>query len=281
MSIAGGLHRAFYRGRDLGCDCLQIFVKNQRQWSARPLGAQDIRLWERARRQTRLEPVLAHAGYLINLACPDARIRRRSIHALIDEANRCEQLGIRELIVHPGSHRGAGRDAGLARVIAGLDEVLERTSRGSVRIVLETTAGQGSSLGGRFEDLAEILAAVAAPERIGVCLDTCHIHAAGYDLTSPQGYHQTLAQLDALVGLERVVCIHMNDSKTPRGSRVDRHEHIGKGTIGHAGFARLVQDARLAHVPKILETPKGFDRRGCAYDKRNLACLRRMASKRA
>ncbi len=278
MSIAGGLHNAFYSGQEVGCDCLQVFVKNQRQWSARPLLREDVRQWNHARRATKLDPVMAHAAYLINLASSDRLIRRRSVEAFIDELNRCDQLGIRHLIVHPGSHVDAGETAGLTRVVRAIDEIHDRTADLNVRILVETTAGQGTSLGWCFEHLAEIIGTARQPERIGVCLDTCHVHAAGYDMVSDQGYRDTIRQLGALVGLKRVMCIHVNDSKGGRGSRVDRHEHIGKGTLGRAAFANVVHDPRFMRVPKIIETPKGFDTRGRNLDKQNLACLRRITA---
>lgn len=276
MSIAGGLYRAFEAGAEVGCDCMQVFVKNQRQWRVKPLSDAEIREWREAARATGIGPVVAHDTYLINLASPDAAAWDRSISAFVDEMTRCEQLGIPYLVTHPGSHVGSGERAGLRRVARALNTIASRTRGFGVMTLLETTAGQGTSLGDRFEHLAEIIERVRRPERIGVCVDTCHVFAAGYRLASADEYEATIGALDAAVGLSRVRCIHMNDSKRECGSHVDRHEHIGRGCIGREAFRRLVNDARLAGVPKILETPKGKDARGRDWDRVSLAALRRM-----
>ncbi len=275
LSVAGGLEKAFEAAAELGCDCLQIFVKNQRQWSAPPLDEEQIRRFRSAARHG-ARPVVAHASYLLNLASPDSAIRRRSVLALIDELTRCETLGVRRLVVHPGAHLGAGLDAGIARIAASLDEAHEATPGFRVRVLLETTAGQGTTIGHEPAHLGRILHAVRQPERLGVCVDTCHVFAAGYDLRTADGYERLLADLARHVGLRRIHCIHVNDSKTPCNARRDRHEHIGRGRIGRAGFARLVNDRRLADIPKILETPKGEDGRGVDLDRVNLRRLRRM-----
>jgi len=281
LSIAGGVHHALRAAHDLGCDCLQIFVKNQRQWSAPPLDRMEIRRWSRARRRLTVRPIYAHAAYLINLASPDETIWRRSIDAFTDEVRRCELLGIRRLIVHPGSHRGAGPEAGIARIIRAVDEICNQTTGSRVRILLETTAGQGDTLGDRFEQLAEIIARARERNRLGVCLDTCHVFAAGYELRLRRGYDRTLADLDRHVGLRHVRCIHVNDSKGDLGSKIDRHEHIGQGCLGLRAFRLLVNDPRLIGVPKILETPKGTNARGCDFDRLNLARLRRLIAGRS
>ena len=225
-------------------------------------------------REAAFHRVVAHTSYLINVASPVEALRRMSVDALVDEIERCARLDIHELVLHPGAHGGEGEAAGIARAARALDEAFERTSGSSVRVLLETAAGQGSAIGWRFEHLRDLLGLLRAPRRAGVCLDTCHVHAAGYDLVTPEGYAETIAALDATVGLARVVAIHVNDSKRPRGARVDRHEHIAKGHIGRAGFRNLLRDARLAAIPKFLETPKDET---LAADRRNLATLRRLA----
>lgn len=274
LSVAGGLENAFASARKAGCDCLQIFVKNQRQWQAPRLREEQIAAYKHAQRETGLEPVVAHASYLLNLASPDATMRERSIKAMIDELQRCEALGVSGLIFHPGAHLSDTMEAGVKRVARSLDEV-HRTCRGfRTRILLETTAGQGSTIGYRFEQLAAILNATTAPDRLGVCLDTCHLFAAGYDFRKPEGYAAMMAELDSHVGVTNVYCVHTNDSKRECGSRVDRHEHIGKGKIGQQGFAHFLNDPRWRHVPFILETPKGKDGRGSDLDRVNLKRLR-------
>jgi len=277
MSIAGGVHHALLAGKRLGFDCVQIFVKNQRQWSGPPPSADQIEQWRRALAETGVEPVVAHATYLVNLAAADAAIRRRSIACFADEIRRCAALGVPGIVIHPGSHGGSGESAGIRRVVAALRQVLDRTAGCNVTILLESTAGQGHSLGYRFEHLAEILAGLGDEDRLGICLDTCHLHAAGYDLSSRQGYEAMMSDFLENLPLERLACIHVNDSKRPAGSRIDRHAHIGAGTIGLAGFRRLLGDRRLAAVPKILETPKEIAPDGRQYDAVNLETLRRLA----
>ncbi len=278
LSIAGGIHKALVSAEDLGCDCLQVFVKNQQQWSAPPRDPGEIERWRRTWRRSRLRPVVAHATYLINLASPDRDLWRRSVEAFAEEILRCAALRIGELVIHPGSHRGAGIAAGLDRVVEAINRCCERTADTRVRVLLETTSGQGHSVGSRFEELGEILDRVALPRRLGVCLDTCHVFAAGYELRTSDGYAQTLAELARHVGLRRVRCLHVNDSKTPLGSKVDRHEHIGRGKLGLRAFRHLVNDRRLARVPRILETPKGQDARGRDLDRVNLARLRKLVA---
>jgi len=273
QSIAGGTVRAVERGLATGCRALQIFVKSNRAWAAREIEEVETGAFRRAVRAARL-PVAAHASFLINLAGGAASMRRRSIHGLADEIRRCGRLGIRNLIVHPGSHSGDGEAPGLRRLAASLDEAFARTADVPVRILLETAAGQGAAVGHRFEHLRDTFAAIREENRLGVCLDTCHVHAAGYDLTSPEGYSQTIDALRRTVGLARLRAIHVNDSKNPRGSRVDRHEHIGRGQIGEAGFRNLMRDPRLRRIPKFLETPKDEN---LDFDRLNLATLRRLA----
>lgn len=280
MSIAGGLENAVQAGVEAGCDCLQIFVKNQRQWAGKPLTEDAAARFRRAVRRSGLRPVVAHATYLINLASPEATTWQRSLDALTDELLRCESLGVRSLIVHPGAHLGAGVDAGIARLTAAVNEVHRRTAGIRAGLLLETTAGQGSSLGADFEQLARIMDGVREPHRVRLCLDTCHVFAAGHDLRRIEGYERMVTDLGRLVGLDRVTCMHVNDSKHACGSRLDRHEHVGRGKIGRAGFVRLINDQRFDRVPKILETPKGKDGRGRDLDRVNLQRLRRLVRMR-
>jgi len=274
VSIAGGFQNAFAAGDRLACDCMQIFVKNQRQWHAPPLTDEQIALYRHGQRETGISPVVAHAGYLPNLASPDRRVRGRSVSAIADELDRCHALGISALVVHPGSYIRGSLCAGISRVARSLNEILRKCHGYGTAILLETTAGQGTSVGHRFEQLASIRALVYEPKRVGVCLDTCHVFAAGYDFRTPEKYRVTIDELDSVIGLAHVRCIHVNDSKRELGSRIDRHEHIGKGHIGKHGFAHFLNDPRLAHVPMILETPKGVDGRGKDFDKVNLKRLR-------
>lgn len=276
MSIAGGLHKAIEAGVAAGCDCLQIFVKNQRQWKAPPLTEERVSEFRAAQRQSGLWPVLAHATYLLNLASPDAALRRKSTTALVEELGRCEALGVTGLILHPGSHMGAGVEAGIRRIVKGLDSAHRSTSGYSTRVLLETTAGQGTSIGHEIGQLGRILDAVSNSDRLGICLDTCHLFAAGYDLADADSYDRLVADIERDIGLDRVRCVHVNDSKGACGSRLDRHEHIGRGRIGRRGFANFVNDARLSGVPRILETPKGTDTRARDLDRVNLARLRRL-----
>ncbi|MFQ5502640.1 MAG: deoxyribonuclease IV [Phycisphaerae bacterium] len=274
MSAAGGLENAFYAGRDVGCDCLQIFVKNQRQWSAKPLTDEQIRTYRAAEMETELGPVFAHASYLLNLASPESANREKSCKALVDELERCEALAIRGLVVHPGAHMGDGEDEGIRRISQSLDHVHANTRGFTSKVLLETTAGQGSSIGCEIEQLGDIIDGVKSPERLGVCLDTCHLFAAGYDFRDRLEYEEMIDTLDHYVGFDRIYCIHMNDSKTSCGSRIDRHEHITQGEIGKQGFIHILKDRRLVGVPKILETPKGKNERGMDLDKVNLRRMR-------
>ena len=274
MSIAGGFENAFARAVGVGCDCMQVFVKNQRQWRASGLSAEQIATFEAAQRESGLAPILAHAGYLTNLASPHRAMRRRSINAMVDELERCEALGLSSLIFHPGSSMSDTLEAGVRRVASSLNEVHRRCDAYRTKILLETTAGQGTAIGYRFEQLAAILDRVAEPERLGVCLDTCHLFAAGYDFRMPAAYAAMIDELESVIGLSNIRCIHMNDSKRDAGARVDRHEHIGKGKIGKKGFAHFVNDERFTRIPMILETPKGKDGRGTDLDKVNLKRLR-------
>ena len=274
LSIAGGLHNAFDQAERVGAACLAIFVKNQRQWNAPPLADEQARLFSDAAKRIGIHAACAHASYLLNLASPERRFRDQSIAALIDELIRCEALSLPGIVVHPGAHMGEGIDAGVARIAYSLTCVHAATHGFRCRVLLETTAGQGSTIGHEIGQLGEILNKVREPERVGVCLDTCHLFVAGYDLRVKEKYEETIAELDRHVGLDRIACIHVNDSKAGLGSRLDRHEHIGKGELGRRGFIHILNDPRLAHAPRIIETKKGTDARGRDWDTVNIKKLR-------
>ncbi len=272
VSVAGGVSRSFERAEYYGCEVMQIFVKNNNRWRSPPLRDEEVERFAAERKRTGIWPVLAHNTYLVNLASADSAIRERSVACTVDELERCHRLGLPWLVLHPGAHGGAGPARGIERIAAAVGRVLDRTPHITTRLLFETTAGAGTLLGATAAELAAILAAVDADERTGVCLDTCHIFAAGYELRSADGYEATWTEFDTRIGLERIPALHLNDSLKPRGSRRDRHAHIGEGEIGEAGFERLMTDPRLRTIPKILETPKEGD-----ADLRNLARLRRLA----
>lgn len=273
MSIAGGHYRAVEIARECGCNCVQIFTKNSNQWACKDIADDDASRFRTRLTELNVAHPIAHDSYLINLASPDEALWRRSIEAFVVELRRAEQLGIEYLVTHPGASMDTSQRQGLARVAQALDEVHDKTRGLRVRALLETTAGQGSSLGWRFEHLAIILASVRDPDRLGVCVDTCHIFAAGYPLGTLRDYRATMNRLASVVGLDRVKAFHLNDSKRELGSRVDRHEHIGEGRLGLRPFRYLLNDPRFAHVPMYLETPKGL-RDGSELDVINLATLR-------
>jgi len=270
-SIAGGLHNAVLSATELRCRAVQIFAKNSNQWAGKTMVDSDVEAWNAAIAAHPMFPVV-HDSYLINLASPDPALLRRSRDAFLDEVRRCDRLEIRRLIFHPGAHMGQGADAGIARVAESLDWVCEQAADSRVSLVIETTAGQGTILGGSFEHVARIIESTRHPERLGVCVDTCHILAAGYDFRTPEGYAAVFGEFDRLVGLDRVMCFHVNDSKKDLGSRVDRHEQLGKGFVGARAFGLLMRDPRFVSIPKIIETPKEGD-----WDRKNLALLRRLA----
>jgi len=257
MSIAGGPANALRRGHSIGCDAIQMFTRNANQWRARDLTEEEIAEFRRVRAETGITPVVAHSSYLINLATPEDALWTKSLDALLDEMDRCQQLGIHDYVLHPGSHVGSGEAAGLERVLQALDLTCEVTTGSPVCIALEITAGQGSNLGCRFEHLAWLLERAAAPERLGVCFDTAHAFAAGYDLRDEESYRVTWQEFDDVIGLDQLRVIHLNDSKRELGSRVDRHEQIGEGSLGVEAFRLLVNDPALRRAPMLLETPKG------------------------
>lgn len=256
MSIAGGLEKSIAAAVALECGTVQLFTKNANQWAAKPLADADVTRFRQAFAESKLQFATAHDSYLINLAAADGDLRTKSIDAFTIELERAEALGLAYLVTHPGAHTGAGEEVGIPRVAAALDEVHHRCAGFKVQVLLETTAGMGSTLGHRFEHLAAMIERVRDPERIGICLDTCHVFAAGYDITTADGYDACFQQFDDLLGLELLRVFHMNDSVKGLGSRVDRHAGIGLGQIGTEPFRRLVNDPRFADRPMILETPK-------------------------
>jgi len=270
VSVAGGKHKAFERGRDIGCDALQIFVKNANRWRGSALADDEVTSFREQHADCGW-PVVAHASYLINLASPEEEVREKSLTALTDELERCDRLGVPGLVLHPGAHMREGVEAGVERVARSLDRVFALRPDLEARVLLENTAGQGSTLGADFEELGAILASVDDPERLGVCFDSCHAFAAGYDLRDEEGYDATMEALDRAAGLARLRAVHLNDAVHPLGSRKDRHASIGQGEIGRAFFARIMADPRFASLPMILETPIGDDGLG---HKRDLETLR-------
>jgi len=271
MSIGGGVQMSIERARSIGCTAMQIFVKNNMQWFARPLTLEEIRGFLKHSQRHELLSIFAHANYLINLAAINPQFYANSLRALSEELIRADQLKLPFLVLHPGAHLGAGEEAGLEKIIESIDSVLSGIPKMKTRIALETTAGQGSCLGSKFEQLAYIISRVREPERLCVCLDTAHIFAAGYNIGSESAVRKTFREFDRIIGRDRLVAIHVNDSKTVRGSGVDRHEHIGKGKIGLEAFSFIMRDQRFREIPKVLETPKGKD---LAEDVQNLTTLR-------
>jgi deoxyribonuclease IV len=276
MSIGGGVHTAIERGCSIECTAIQMFVKNNMQWFARPLESEEIRAFLKHRQRGELLSIFAHANYLINLAATNPQFHANSIRALSEELTRADKLELPFLVLHPGAHLGAGEEAGLEKIVGSINHVFRKIPKVKTRIALETTAGQGSCLGHRFEHLAYIIENVRERERLCVCLDTAHIFAAGYDIGSKAGIRNTFREFDRLIGVDRLAAIHLNDSKTARGSRVDRHQHIGKGQIGLDAFRFIMRDGRFREIPKVLETPKGKD---LLEDVANLKTLRGLLQK--
>ena len=259
MSVAGGVHNAVDRATSVGCTALQVFTKNNNQWNGKPFTEEDIALYKKKITAAGIAPVVSHDSYLINLCGTNPDILKKSRAAFIDELERCETLGIPLLNFHPGSHLGLGDEEGIKGICESLNIAHSETKNVKVKSVLEATAGQGTNIGFKFEHLRAIIDGVEHPERMAVCIDTCHIFAAGYDISTEKGYEETFILFDEIVGLDRLVAFHVNDSKKGLGSHVDRHENIGKGAIGLTGFRLLMNDERFSHIPKILETPKSDD----------------------
>ena len=274
MSIAGGVDKAIERGAALSCTAIQLFTKNANQWKGKPFEKEEIERFAALRKESNIFRILAHNAYLINLASANNSLRVKSINALIDEMGRCMALSIPCIIIHPGAHLGAGEDEGIKNIINSLNIIMDKTGGWQLDIALETTAGQGTNIGYRFEHLARIIDGIKDKERIKVCLDTCHIFAAGYDISTTEGYYIVMKEFDRIVGIDRLICLHLNDCKREFGSRIDRHEHIGKGTLGALPFRLIMNDRRLGNIPKIIETPKDKDMKN---DRRNLGVLRKMA----
>lgn len=276
MSIAGGLENALYEAQSLQMGCLQVFTKNQRQWKAPPLTEEQVERWKAAQEQTGLERVVSHDSYLINLASPKTEVRRKSIALYREELTRCDRLGIRHLVMHPGAHLGEGEAQGIAAVAEAFNKLHAELPGLKVITCLEITAGQGTTLGYTFEQLAQIIEQVHEPQRMGVCLDTAHLLGAGYDLTSKAGAQRVLKECDAVLGLDRVHVLHLNDSKAQRGSRKDRHEHIGHGYVSLDAFSVVVNAPKLKHATRILETPKAQAPDGRPWDVVNIEALKRL-----
>ncbi|NOX54939.1 MAG: deoxyribonuclease IV [Planctomycetes bacterium] len=279
LSISGGYFRAVEEAAALGMDCVQLFTKNNTQWRAKPLSDDDVALFRDALKRTGIRMPCGHTSYLLNLASPDRALWRKSVDSLVVELQRAEALGLIGLVLHPGSHRGSGEEEGLRRVAEGLKAAIRRTAGFVTPVLLENTAGQGGSLGYRFEHLGRLIDEVAEPDRLGVCFDSCHAFAAGYGLRTARQYERTMEELDRAVGLQWIRAYHLNDSKRPRGSRVDRHERIGGGYLQLASFRRILNDPRFAALPMYLETPKG-EEDGVSLDAINLATLRGLFSQR-
>jgi deoxyribonuclease-4 len=271
MSIAGGVQNSLLHGRKVACDVIQIFTKSSRQWAAQPYTTDEIRTFHANQKETGIATVVAHDSYLLNLGSPDEELRQKSIRALIDELERCEALSVPYLIAHPGAHLGAGEDEGIKTIAKSLGEIHAACPGLRVKVALEITAGQGSNLGYQFEHIRDILEAASQSDRIRVCFDTQHAFAAGYEIRTRDGYERTFDEFDRLIGIELLAAFHINDSKKEFHSRVDRHEHIGKGCIGVEAFRYLLNDSRFWGIPMCLETPKGPDLK---EDQENLALLR-------
>ncbi len=257
MSIGGGFANIPERAHTIGLKSAQVFTKNQRQWISRPLNMDDVQLYLENMKKFNLEITVAHASYLVNLAAPEDENWEKSINSMVHEMERCSALKIPYLIFHPGAHMGKGEKFGLDRIVKALDKIIEKSDIKNVDITLETTAGQGTNLGYKFEQLQYIMEKVSDEKRIKVCLDTCHIFAAGYELRSTKGYEETMQKFDETIGFKKLVTVHLNDSEKALGSRVDRHAQIGYGYIGREGFKNILMDRRFSNIPLILETPGG------------------------
>lgn len=274
MSIAGGYYKAVEAAQEAGCNCVQLFTKNNNQWRAKELTDAEAERFQASLKEHGITHPIAHDSYLINLGSPDDELWKKSIDALIVELQRAAKLGIPYVVAHPGAFTTTSEEAGIKRIAKGLDEVHKQTKGVASQVLLENTAGQGSNLGWRFEHLAEIIAKTRNPDRLGVCIDTCHAFAAGYAMETKKEYTATFKALDQTVGLDLVKAFHVNDSVKPLGSRVDRHAHIGEGAMGLEPFRHLMNDRRFKKVPMYLETPKGTSDAGEDFDVMNLRTLR-------
>jgi deoxyribonuclease-4 len=257
MSISGGLHKAVERGLAAGCGVIQLFTQNSNQWRGKPVSDSEAALFRERREESGLHDVVSHDIYLINLAAAPGEVRDKSLAGFLEEMERCARLGIDKIVMHPGSHLGEGEETGIGRIVDAFDLLFEKGRDFTGKVLLETTAGQGSNLGYRFEHLREIRDRSAHPRRFGICYDTCHTFAAGYDITTESGYRSVFEEFDRVLGLENLLAFHFNDSKKGLNCRVDRHEHIGQGSMGLSGFRFIMNDERFSRIPKILETPKG------------------------
>lgn len=275
MSMAGGYYKAVEAAQRAGCDCVQLFTKNNNQWRAKPITDDEAQRFKTALKELGISHPISHDSYLINLASPDAELWKKSIDAFVIELNRAEQLGIPYVVAHPGAFTTSTELRGLKRIVRALNEVHRQTKGVMARCLLETTAGQGSNLGWRFEHLAAILDGVKDPDRLGVCFDTCHVFAAGYAMGTENEYKATMREFNKLVGVKQIRAFHFNDSKAEFGSRVDRHAGIGRGEMGLAPFRFLLNDRRFRKIPMYLETPKG-EEKGKDLDVVNLRKLRRL-----
>lgn len=275
MSIAGGIQNALRRGYELQCTTIQIFTKNASQWRERYIEDAEGEAFQALQRELEITPVISHAAYLINLASPFRELYKRSINAVVNEVKRCEALGIPYLVIHPGSHTGCGEERAIELIVDALDVINEKIRPASLTILLEISAGQGTSIGYTIEQIAQIIKGVKEGRRIGFCMDTCHAFAAGYEFRTKASYQRFIRDIDTIIGLEKLRVIHLNDSKSKCGSKIDRHEHIGKGMIGERPFGWIMRDEQLKNIPKIIETPGlGKDP---AHDRINLDLLRKLA----
>jgi deoxyribonuclease-4 len=273
LSISGGLHNALLSAEKYEMETVQIFTKNQQQWKCKPLDSVIIEEWKKHAKRLKFKRTVSHDSYLINLAATNEQFWHQSVELFVEEIRRCQLLGIPYLVTHPGAHMGAGEEAGIAKIVAALDVIHEIIEADGVTTCLEVTAGQGSCLGCKLEHLAEIIERVKQPKRLGVCLDTAHLFAAGYDFRGRK-YAKFRKEIERTIGIKAVTVLHLNDSKKELGSRVDRHDHIGRGKIGLEGFKPIVRDPVFAKIPKILETPKGKDEKGRDWDEVNVEALR-------
>jgi len=270
MSIAGGVDKAIERGASIDCDAIQIFVKNNNQWFAKEQTKEEIESFKKLQKKTNIF-VFAHTGYLINLASPKEDVYEKSMESMLGEIIRCQKLDIPYLVLHPGSHLGTGEETGIKKIIKSLNKLFKETKKSPVKVLLETTSGQGTNLGYKFEHISEIIAGISEKTRTGVCFDTCHSFSAGYDIKSKDGYKKTMEEFDKIIGIKNLLAFHINDSKFPMGQKKDRHEHIGQGFLGLEAFENILNDKRFKNIPMVLETPKDEDLK---EDVENLKTLR-------